>query len=193
MSHDSAYLLKTSTLENMYLVPLSKAIEKNGGYVYSDTNRILQLVIDLKTDATATLDALVKLLHKFPLIIHNPVVRIVITGNRPADSLFISYPAYIWFDGRLDRDYSKEALCRIAMLSADFKNYSRWEGNDTLPPFDKKVFSLLVKKAHLLKKPIRFWACPDGPGAWEELIRLNVDYINTDHIIALSRYLSQLN
>ncbi len=193
VAHDPVDLTKRRTLEGMYLVPLSKCIERNGGYAYQDSSRKLQLLIDLKTDGVHTLNSLVDLLKKFPSIIHNRSVRIVITGNRPDEKLYGAYPAYIWFDGSAGKEYSNAALARIAMLSDDFGKYSRWQGNGPLPDSARRIITKLVNKAHLLNKPIRFWASPDFTGAWKEFIKLKVDYINTDHIAALSDFLVQQN
>ena len=64
VGHDSAELTEKRTLENMYLAPLAKFIEENGGFAYKDTGSKLQLLIDIKTDSIATLNALAELLKK---------------------------------------------------------------------------------------------------------------------------------
>ena len=193
VGHDSTHLIKTRSLETLYLTPLTNYIKQYGGSPYKDPNKKLQLLIDIKTDSVLTLNALVKLLKKFPAIIQNPKIRIVITGNRPEESSYISYPSFIWFDGRLNKDYSKASLSRIAMLSNDFKEYSKWNGKSSLPESDRQIITALVEKVHQLKKPIRFWATPDFPSAWKELINLQIDYLNTDHIETLSDFLRRQN
>jgi YVTN family beta-propeller protein len=192
-AHDSADVTASRTLEGMYLVPLLQCIERNGGYVYKDSSRKLQLLIDVKTDSIHTLNALVELFKKFPAIIHNKTIRIVITGNRPAEKLYSTYPAFIWFDGNADIEYSKLALSRIVMLSDDFVKYTRWGGSGPIPDSANRTITALVSKAHQLKKPIRFYACPDITNAWKEMIKLKVDCINTDHITALSDFLMRRN
>jgi alkaline phosphatase len=37
--------------------------------------------------------------------------------------------------------------------------------------------------------PVRFWDAPDFPQGWQQLMRLRVDFINTDHIQQLVDYL----
>ena len=49
---------------------------------------------------------------------------------------------------------------------------------------------MLANKSHALNKKIRFWAAPDNEKAWIILMRLGVDYINTDHIEAISSFLN---
>ena len=53
------------------------------------------------------------------------------------------------------------------------------------------VFVMHLKFGHL-KKPIMFWEAPDNINAWHTLMRLKVDYINTDRISSLSNFLNKL-
>ncbi|HTQ28513.1 MAG TPA: hypothetical protein VMI35_10305, partial [Puia sp.] len=115
----------------------------------------------------------------------------VITGNRPAPGQFSSYPAFILFDGDLGRGYNTEALQRIAMMSADFKHFSGWDGNDDIPEGDENRLKEVILAAHRLHKPVRFWNAPDSGNAWNELMLLQVDFINTDHIEALAAFLNE--
>jgi YVTN family beta-propeller protein len=139
------------------------------------------------------LNALVLLLKKYPAIINNRLIRIVISGNRPAESLYNTYPSFIWFDGRLGNTYTITALKKIALLSEDFTNYCNWKENKRITEDEINRISQLVSTAHTLKKPVRFWATPDNAQAWAQLQQLKVDYINTDHIATLSDFLQRHN
>ena len=193
VAHDTEELPHARTLEEMYLQPLAKSIEKNGGYVYSNHGSKLQFLIDIKTDSIRTLNALIELLRKFPSIIHSKTLQLVITGNRPAKKLYPSYPACIWFDGNADGLYTGQALSKIVMLSDDFRKHTKWKGAAPFPDSAKRSITALVNKAHRLKKPIRFWAAPDFTEAWKQLVQLKVDFINTDHIAGLADFLNRHN
>jgi alkaline phosphatase len=147
------------------------------------------MLIDIKTDSVNTLDALISLLKKYPALINSPRLTWVISGNRPAAENFNSYPDFIWFDGELHQAYSTKALSRIRMLSDNLSRYTRWKGKDILPEKDSLLLKQIISKAHQLQKPVRFWDAPDFREAWETLMRLGVDYINTDHIAELSQQL----
>lgn len=110
-----------------YLQPLASVVNKNNGYSYGDSSKPFQLLIDITTDSVATLDKLVNVLQQYPALIASNSVKFVITGNRPEEFLFTSYPSFIWFDGELFKNYSKDALSRIVMLSDDFKRYAQWK------------------------------------------------------------------
>jgi len=170
------------TLEELYLNPLQKKVTGNNGYPYKDSTLSLQLLIDIKTDATSTLDKLVRLLYKYPGLINSKKISFVITGNRPPDSAFHSYPFFILFDGDLKKDYADDVLKKVGLMSDNFKNYTQWNGEG----------DSFIEKAHQLNKKIRFWNSPDFINAWYQFIHEGVDYINTDHIQELSAFLGRL-
>ncbi|MFC4231291.1 alkaline phosphatase [Parasediminibacterium paludis] len=179
------------TLEQLYLNPLAKQVTANKGYPYKDTSRHLQLLIDIKTQAVNTLQSLIQHLAKYPQLIASSHIHIVITGNRPEANAFVQYPSFIMFDGNIGSDYSEAALSKIALLSDDLTNYTKWKGNEPIPAKDKMVVDALVTKVHNLHKNIRFWASPDTEIAWQQLMQMHVDYINTDKIELLAAYLNK--
>lgn len=188
VAHDSSQLSRQWSLDSLYLRPLRKCIAKNGGSVYADKNRSLQLMIDIKSEAHATLNKLVATLKTYSDLASTPSLKIVISGSRPDAALFSDYPSWILFDGELRKEYQPEALNRIVMISDNFARYSFWKGKDTIPSKDKAVLQQLVNKVHAQGKKIRFWNAPDNIDAWKVLVELGVDYINTDHIQELSSF-----
>ena len=193
VAHDTAQLKLRRTLDSLYLQPLEQCIRKNNGYPYPDHRRVLQLLVDIKTDSTATLDRLVKKLQSYPGIISCKAVKIVISGSRPAPMAFARYPNWIYFDGELHADYPVAAVKKIEMLSDNFRNYSLWNGIDTLPAKDKSILEALIAKGHRLHKKVRFWNAPDLINSWKVFMELGVDYINTDHITAAATFIGQMH
>lgn len=191
IAHDTIELKMRRKLEDYYILPLVNVITRNGGHPFANRTKSLQLLIDIKTDSIHTLNKVIAVLQKYPQLLNNSSVKFVITGNRPDESLFTSYPPYIWFDGELFRNYSAKALTKISLLSDDFKAYVQWNGTGTPTPVELNILTSAINKAHQLNKPVRFWNSPDFTNAWKEFIRLGVDYINTDHIAALSSFLAE--
>ncbi len=191
VAHDRKELEHGIKLETEYLIPISNCLQKNNGYPFMDRRKKLQLLIDIKSDSIRTLNALIVLLEKYPALIHCRTLTWVITGNRPDEKLFTKYPAFIRFDGVVQENYSAEALTKISLLSDDFQKYSSWKGNNDLPARDDSILHAAVKKSHDLNKPVRFWNAPDIPLAWQWLMRLEVDYINTDKIQLLAGVLDK--
>lgn len=186
VAHDSSELLLHRSLEQYYLEPLVACIKKNGGRVYADKKRQLQLLVDIKTDSVATLNKLVETLRKYPSLINARSLQIVISGNRPPTADFNSYPSFILFDGVLSQDYSQEAMKKVALLSDNIANYVR---DKNITEQEQQQLQATVRKAHAAKKPVRFWGTPDNMDTWKEMIALGVDYINTDHVNALGYFL----
>lgn len=192
VAHDRQQVKQGRTLDSLYLQPLVHCLAKNNGFVYADSNRIFQLMIDIKTAALPTLQKLVDKLGNYPLLINNRSLKIVISGNRPDPSAFNTWPSWIWFDGELNKAYTKEQLDKIEMLSDNFSRYSSWNGKGRLPEKEKIIIQGLITKAHEAKKKIRFWNAPDILNSWYAYIDMGVDYINTDHIEAIGIFFQQL-
>jgi alkaline phosphatase len=189
VAHNAAGIAPGKTLQSLYLNPLQEVIQKNNGRVYADSTKHLLLLIDLKTPAEPTLDALLNVLKQYTMITTCPGLNIVITGNSPDITRLTAYPAWLFFDGNLGKSYTAEALHKIAIFSDDFRRYARWDGTGILVDSARKKIESAVTKAHSLHKPIRFWAAPDVPNAWHQLIGLKADYINTDKIQEISNFL----
>ncbi|MBN9296045.1 MAG: alkaline phosphatase [Filimonas sp.] len=192
VAHDKITHSAAKTFEALYLEPLVSCVRQNAGYPYADKQRNLQLLIDIKTDSTSTLASIVKAINRYPELVNAKNVKFVITGNRPAPAQYINYPAFIWFDGNVGQTYSTEALSKIALLSADFHRFTSWNGKGVIPEKEKAVLQSLIAQAHEQHKPIRFWASPDVVNAWYNLMKLDIDFLNTDNINELSSFLKEL-
>ncbi len=191
VGHTIKDIVYKRTLEKLYLEPLNKAVETNNGYPYKNHSLELQLLIDVKTAALPTINRLVKMLAAYPLLIHSAKIKFVITGNRPADSTYHIYPSFILFDGNISKNYATNDLKKIGMFSDDLKKYTQWNGVENIPAKDKAVLDACINKAHRLNKKIRFWDAPDTEYAWQQMVGLKVDFINTDHIVELSDFLKK--
>jgi len=192
---DSLYVAHTlneidtlRTFERLYLEPILKSIEL--GFEKPEN---LQLLIDVKSEAYSTLDALIKTLRNYPEIIESDVFSIVISGNRPKASEYINYPDFILFDYQsLDEITNPSILEKIRLVSLSFRNFSDWNGKGSLTPEDLGKVTSIIEKAHSFGKPFRFWATPDSKTAWKALVHLGVDFINTDRPFECTQYLNTL-
>lgn len=192
VAHTEKELSADRTLENLYLDNISKQIKLNKGNIYPDTGKKLQLLIDIKQDYKTSLAVLVSTLKKYPEITGNPGIKIVITGGKPQPSEFNNYPNYLYFDGDLDKNYSADQLKRIGMFSADLPGLVKWNGKGIPRDEETQKIKTAVDKAHAQQKPVRFYGAPDFPNAWVNLMDLGVDYINTDHIPNLKKFMNSI-
>ncbi|MBV4355696.1 alkaline phosphatase [Pinibacter aurantiacus] len=194
VAHDQEGVKLNRTLEDLYLKPLLSCIRKNDQHVYADHSKNLQMLIDIKTEAVPTLAKLVSVLQQYPELISNKNLKWVISGNRPNQEAFSSYPEFILFDGELSKKYSDAALKKVALFSDDLRNYTMWKGSkSSIPGGEMQKMKDAIKYAHDLQRPIRFWDAPDSLNAWYQFMDLQVDYINTDRINDLSSFLNKLS
>ncbi|HLO79789.1 MAG TPA: hypothetical protein VK166_02455, partial [Chitinophagaceae bacterium] len=109
VGHDQKDLQASRTLEDLYLKPILAKLKENKGRPYPQKGKELQLMIDIKSEATATLDALTALIRKYPDLAKNKKLTVTISGNRPPEDKWSSYPAFIHFDGRPGKSYAVDA------------------------------------------------------------------------------------
>jgi len=189
VAHTIKDVAEKRTFENLYLSPLADIIQKNAGNVYADTSRKLILMLDVKTEAVTTINKLIDLFMKYPAVTRCPSLTILVTGSKPLPATYSSYPSFLWFDGLLSTNYSKETLSRIAVLDENLINYSKWNGHEEMLGNEWEKLKKAVDKGHALGKKIRLWNTPDFIEGWQKLIELGIDYINTDSIKALAEFL----
>lgn len=190
VAHEYKEIEPERTFGKLYLKPVSDVSQKNGGSIYKDSSKQLQLLIDLKTGYANTLPALVKELQPFENLLYpKGNVKIVISGSTPPANEFKNYPDFIFYDGRPGIQYTREQLERVGLISQSFKNYSSWNGKGVPVEKDRNKIETVIEQAHKMGKPIRFWATPDLSNAWKVLMNMGVDFINTDKVEELGIYL----
>ena len=180
VAHDKKDLATAPSLESLYILPIVKLFEINHGRISNDVKYAPVLMIDIKQNGEAVLNALVKLLSPHTRVfnkkLNQKAVQIVISGDRGDRSKWTSWPSYIFFDGRINEQYSKEQLQRVAFISDSYSNYAKQKDSADL------LIKQLAKKTHQLKKLLRLWAIPDHSSSWMHLRELGVDIINTDKV-----------
>ncbi|MNC99749.1 hypothetical protein D3C83_181410 [compost metagenome] len=55
---------------------------------------------------------------------------------------------------------------------------------------EKNKLENFVQRTHEQGRKLRFWATPDTPEVWRALQRANVDFINTDDLAGLQKFLN---
>jgi alkaline phosphatase len=189
VAHTSGEINPERTLGKLYLDPINVKIKNNAGNIYPDGSRKLTLMIDLKSEGIATLNAIVEHLKTYPDIVSCNTLTIAISGNVPDTSQWKHYPRFITFDGRPGKQYSWRHLQRISFISDNFRKYSMWNGKRRMTNSDLKKITSVMAFVHAQGKKIRFWGAPDVPNSWEAFQQLGIEIIGTDNIIELDKYL----
>jgi glycerophosphoryl diester phosphodiesterase len=196
VAHDAKDLSPAKTLESLYLDPLRARINANGGRVYRDGPSVM-LLIDIKTEALATYNALTAVLEKYADIltrfeankIETNAIIAIVSGNRSLTAMQSQKVRFAAYDGRLPDLESSAPSALIPLISDNWTLKFKWRGQGELSLPEKGLLDELVAKAHAQGRRIRFWAVPDSPIGWEILHKAGVDLLNTDHLAELEKFL----
>lgn len=199
VAHDRKDLTPERTLKHLYLEPLAKRIKQNQGRVFSGSDQVFTLLVDIKSEASSTYLALEKELaayrdwltqvegeQKWP-----GAVEVIVSGNRPRE-LMLSQPSRLAsYDGRVSDLDSDTSPLFMPLVSERWGALFRWNGEGALPPDQQEKLSNLVKQAHSQGYRLRFWATPESVSVWQKLLEMDVDHINTDDLPGLSKFLQE--
>ncbi len=188
-THDEKNIQEKRTFESLYLEPLQKAYSLGLG-----KNQDLMLLIDLKSEAYTTLDAIIKTIEKYAFLVKSKKITFVISGNRPKVSDYPNYPDFISFDYQsLHSGLTQNETDKIALISLNFKEYFKWNGQKEMTSNDYLKIEELVKTARGFNKAFRFWGIPDTEMSWKLFSEMGVDYINTDHVFKCMSFFKNPN
>jgi alkaline phosphatase len=184
VAHDRDDIRAGRSLKTLYLDPLHAALSR-------DPNRSVQLLVDVKGSPDTILPLLVTQLQPLKPFYKSGRLTILISGNRPLPADYSRYPDMLWFDDDLVLPHSKKEWERVGLVSLRYSLFSTWKGQDTIPAKDEDRLRRIINSVHAAGKGIRFWDAPDTVSGWKSLLKLGVDFIGTDHIDALSRFLAE--
>lgn len=186
VAHDRKDTRSERSLATLYLDPLAGELDRQGRWKRGPEDRRLQLLIDVKSEPVSALEALQRLLLRYPKLISSSNIDFTVSGNRPPVETYRDWHPRIRFDGRPGTSYDSSALARVALISDSWTHYI-----DRITfRFDTLRAARAVDSAHALGKPFRFWASPDDEAGWRFAIRLGADLLNTDRIDALADFLA---
>lgn len=203
VAHDLKDAKPGRTLETLYLEPLRARVSQNAGRVFREGPLFL-LMVDVKSDATNTYQVLRGVLERYePMLTrfdpgrtHTNAVTVVISGNRAREWMAREPTRLAAYDGRLP-DLENPAAASphfIPLISDNWANLFRWRAGASegpLPADEKRKLMELVQRTHAQKRLLRLWGAPDTPVAWRALSEAGVDFLNTDDLAGLQKFLLQ--
>ena len=196
VGHDRVELREGQTLQKLYLDPLRQRVKQNGGRVYRKGPTIT-LLTDIKTDGKNVYEVLRDVLASYEDILcsvedgeyRQRAVQVVISGDRPKREIAADKSRYAGIDGRLADLDSKEAAHLMPLISDRWTSHFRWRGVGEFPAAERDKLRTIVNRAHAAGRRVRFWATPESPMLWRELLAARVDHINTDELDSLREFL----
>lgn len=191
-AHEKESILPTRTISSLYFEPIRHAV--NLGMIQEFN---FHLLVDFKTEAYSTMDALVEAAKPFEDFLYSKSnskgLKLVISGSRPKPDDYRNYPEWAFFDYQslqLTQDLPWE---KIGMVSLSFSRFSVWNGKGRMVQAELEKLKAFIDLVHSFDRPVRFWASPDSKSAWKAFHDLGVDYINTDQPYEAQKYLSTLS
>ncbi len=190
VGHERWQLRPGHTLRSLYLEPLRRHLDANGGKVHAGEGRPFVLLVDIKAEPSRVWPVLQQELAAFaPMLtrwngatVQAGAVTVVLSGARPWREVAAAAERHCALDGRL-RDLDAIPPTDAALvpwISDAWTNVSDWRGSDELMPAECERIAALVARAHAQGRELRFWGVPDRPEAWRALRELGVDRISTD-------------
>lgn len=201
VAHDHpSNLSQTPTLKSLYLDPLARWVEQHEGKVYTAYDAPFYLMIDIKTKAVPTYQALKKLLLPYRTILQHynkgvlqpgPVL-IFLSGNRAIEEVRKEPLRLVGIDGRpgdIGKGYSADFM---PVISNNYRKHISWRGKKkNKKPAELEVLKKWIAEAHKEGKKVRLWATPERKKVWRMLLEAGVDFLNTDELSELEVFLKK--
>jgi len=198
VSHLPIGLNKKKTLEELYLQPLQVIIEKNKGHVFENDTTPLTLMIDFKTEASATYQRLLEVLKPYSTYItqyvngnatQNRPLRILISGSTPRQQLNTNDTVQATIDATIEELIQGRTLPQnTSRCSSPWLSFFSWTGAGKMPEKSFRQLKEYCQLAHERNFEIRFYAIPDKPKVWRALLDAGVDRINTDKLSSFRNF-----
>lgn len=164
VAHDLDKIQKGHTLRQLYLEPLHKAISKK------NLEYELFLLVDIKREGQKVYPHLEKILEDYKDIlthfqngkVFQGAVRVIISGDRPAELMQQSKKRYTFLDGRISLLEQKDLETLVPLYSDDWADYFQWDGTGQMPKDEKKKLDNFVSQAKGKNAWLRFWNTPNA-------------------------------
>lgn len=184
------------TLRRLYLDPLQRRIENNGGRVYPGYEGSFFLMIDIKTAAEPTYQVMRRQLAAYRSMLttysgdHKEpgAVTVFLSGNRPFDQLKQQSERLVALDGRpsdIGMGYSPDLM---PVISDHYRNHLSWKGEGLVPAGEKAYLQSLCEQVRQEGKRLRLWASPEKEEVWELLLECGIGFISTDELARFHRF-----
>lgn len=197
LGHDRSQLRPERNLVTLYLEPLAERLRSSGDRIHKNRGTFF-LLIDFKTNGEKTYNLLKEQLKPYRAMLTEfsdtatmtNAITVVISGNCPRSIIAGEARRWVACDGRVSDLDGKPNKHLIPWISDNWRSHFKWNGEGALPTPEQSKLKSLVQKAHTNGQAVRFWAAPDTPAAWATQMEAGVDFINSDRLEALGRFLT---
>ena len=196
VAHDRKGLKPERTLQALYLDPMKQRALKNGGRIYPHGPTV-SLLIDFKTNGEATWPVLREVLSRYADIltafegdtVRPKAVTVILTGGRPEKMVAAEPRRLAALDGTLANLDANLSPVLMPWISEQWTKFFQWKGIGPLPDEERTKLRDYVNQVHRQGKLLRFWGGPDFEAAWREQRAAGIDWINSDDLAGLQKFL----
>jgi len=206
VSHDAVF--DGGTLQALYLDPLAERLA-DGGSVHGD-GATFTLWLDLK-DGTPELRALlVAQLTALPFlrrfdddddvadsVTGGGAVTVIITGDAASKAALldeVATPRPFIVDSNDLPAPIDDLAAGVGAFALSFSTWlGAWDGSGDAPASLRTRGACIVARAHgdERRRPVRFFGGPDTEAAWDLVLDIGADFVNTDDLAGLETFLDQ--
>ncbi|KAF8627626.1 hypothetical protein AX15_004323 [Amanita polypyramis BW_CC] len=219
VGHEQQALTTSRTFASLYVQPIlsilqgqnpqtpftGNEISKNGVWD-TDSGRILQLLVDMKTDGIATLPYVVSALQPlrdrgYLTTFENGTLTVgpltvVGTGNTPLDGIKNLTRRDVFYDAPLtDLTSTPDTTWNVSLSPLASTDYGAvgWDGLSPITTDQQSTILKLVQTANSMGIRARFWDTPGWPiearnNIWKTLLMSGDIWLNADDLEAASQF-----
>jgi len=212
VGHDEEDLDATKTLQSLYLDPLRDHVRGHNGWVYPGENPLapsehsLDLLIDIKSDARSTYEALRGVLAQYSEMlttysetqVQTRAISVIVSGNRPRGVMMAEGVRMVSYDGRIEDLAGRVPANFISLISDNWEDHFSWRGLGSLSDQESRRLAQTLETAHRSGYRLRFWNIPAPDHrpieeVWSRLLDAGVDLLSVDNVEAYRDFLAKTN
>lgn len=199
VAHDRGKCKPERSLDALYLKPLWDRFQAHGS-IYPQAAPFT-LLIDIKSDGEAIYPLLDKQLAAYDAMLTHftndstaeGAVTVIISGDRPFDTILKSSPRRAGIDGRLSDLAGPVNPNQMPLISDNWPSHFKWMGQGAMPEEQARKLEDVVNRAHQSHVRVRFWGIPQRESIWISLHNAGVDLLNADDLGQLQAVLTGRN
>ena len=156
------------------------------------------LLVDVKSEAAATYAVLHAQLAGYAEMLTTyrdgrlepRAVTVIVSGNRAPEVMAAQSLRHAFVDGRgIDLEKNPPATL-VPWVSENWQKLSPWRWEGEMPAAARTALRTWIERAHAQGRKVRFWNTPDRAEVWRQLAEAGVDFIGTDDLAGLQRFLA---
>jgi len=201
VGHDWTEISPERTLQILYLDPLYALWRQHHTAILPGWPTLF-LMIDIKSEASATYAILCQLLNSYsPMLTRwypdrceQGAITVILSGNRPITTITDQPVRLAGLDGRLSDLEQRAKPSLYPWISENWSILFTWRGQGDMPTAERNKLERLVSMAKANGQWLRFWATDTNQPRhrrvmWHVLTEAGVHLINTDDLEGLSAFM----